>query len=151
LVPIDLIGRTRAAPVGADAATVVLIAGRVCPGPVLASATTLASGTFALLPAPTWAEPATVPTVAPEQWRRTHVPEEAQVFTPDDHAPLPLTVARMTGDGDRWRLDATLRIPPSHHGAPVWSAGDGRLIGVLVGNDGGRWAVAPLAGLSDLP
>jgi len=89
------------------------------------------------------------PTGSPTPWPATDTRRPVQAedcLAIGDRALAPLALdATSLGDGPPpWKLDASLPIGESWHGAPVVSRADGKLIGILVVNDdGARLAALP--------
>ena len=68
--------------------------------------------------------------------RRAEEPEECIAVADATDAPLPLSTARLSvADSGDWRIDSSLSIDASWHGAAVVARSDGRLIGMLLFDD----------------
>ena len=75
--------------------------------------------------------------------RRPAELEDALLLWGTRERSTPLPAARMSLAESRWRLDASLPISADAHGAPVISANDGAVIGLLVISDNQPF-VAPI-------
>ncbi|MEO0649172.1 MAG: MlaD family protein [Planctomycetota bacterium] len=75
--------------------------------------------------------------------RTLDAPEDVLVFGDLTGVPRALDGARLELDGERLRIDRSLSIPSSQHGAPVIARADGALIGLLVVSGEGAWIAPP--------
>jgi hypothetical protein len=55
--------------------------------------------------------------------------------------PRPLPAAQLSPDGDRWRIDRSVRFPESMQGLAAVAASDDRILGVLVVEGRDAWVV----------
>ena len=81
-----------------------------------------------------------------DRLRRGGPPEDCLAVGDPTAPPLPLAAARLTAAADGWDVDPSVSLDESWHGAAVVGRADGRLVGLLLVNDGtGRVALLPPA------
>lgn len=75
--------------------------------------------------------------------RRPNEPEDALVFSDTATTPVPLAASRFTvSEVDIWKIDESISIDETWHGATVVAREDGRVIGVLLADDDDNLRVA---------
>ncbi len=80
----------------------------------------------------------------PEEWvRRPAEPEDCLVIGDPTAPPIALSASRLEETAGAWAVDRSHSIDDTWHGAPVFSRGDGRLVGMLL-VEKGRARIAPV-------
>ena len=90
-------------------------------------------------------EPMEIDRWAPGRLRHPTRPENVAIVVSAGHEPLPIDAARITATAtNHWGIGASLAATEDWHGASVISREDGKLIGIVMFEDGESW-ICPLS------